>query len=138
MKVKQAMHGQVKWCEPSMPVAKIAKLMKANDIGAIPVGENDRLIGMVTDRDIALRAVANGRDLSKTTARNVMSKGVSYCNENDRLSEAVHLMEEKQIRRLPVINDEKRMVGMLSLGDVTHAAGKSTSGGFARAVSGHH
>jgi CBS domain-containing protein len=138
MKVKQAMHKQAEWRDPATPLTELAKLMKSEDIGAIPIGENDKLVGMVTDRDIAVRAVANGGDLSKATARDVMSKRIIYCTEDQEIEDAVHLMEEKQIRRLPVINAEKRMVGMLSLGDVSHAAGQSLCGELVKAVSAHH
>ena len=138
MKVKQAMHKQTEWCDPATPLAEVAKMMKSHDIGCVPIGENDKLIGMVTDRDIAIRCVADGADLSKTTARDVMSKKIIYCMEDEDIEDAVHLMEEKQIRRLPVINAEKRMVGMLSLGDVSHAAGQSLSGELVKSVSAHH
>ncbi|WP_159588856.1 CBS domain-containing protein [Chelativorans xinjiangense] len=79
MRVWEAMHKSATWVPPTMPVSEIAKIMKEQDIGALPVGENDRLIGMVTDRDIAIRALPNGRDISALTARDVMSAGISYC-----------------------------------------------------------
>lgn len=138
MKVKQAMHKKAEWCEPSTPVAELAKIMKSKDIGAIPIGENDKLVGMVTDRDITVRGFADNRDMSKLTARDVMSKKIIYCTEDEDIEDAVHLMEEKQVRRLPVINAQKRMVGMLSLGDVSHAVGQSLSGELVKAVSAHH
>ena len=93
-------------------------MMREQDIGAIPVGENDRLIGMVTDRDIALRAVADGKDISRLTARNVMTKGIAWCRDTDDVSQALQVMGSKQVRRLPVIDKNKRMVGILSLGDL--------------------
>ena len=138
MKVKQAMHQEASWCEPGTSICDVAQRMKSEDVGAIPIGENDRLVGMVTDRDIALRAVAEGRDCKKTTAREVMSNKVLYCNEDQELEDAVRIMENNQIRRLPVINSDKRLVGMLSLGDVSHAAGQSLSGELLKAVSAHH
>jgi CBS domain-containing protein len=138
MKVKNAMHKNAEWVSPETPIAQIAKKMKDLDIGSLPVGENDRLIGMVTDRDIACRGVANGKDVSKLTARDVMSKGIVYCNDTEDLDDAVRLMETKKIRRLPVINEQKRMVGMLSLGDVSHAASREMSGEVIAAVSAHH
>lgn len=138
MKVREAMHKRAEWCEPSTPVRELAKMMKAQDIGALPIGENDKLIGMVTDRDIAIRAVANGQDLSKVTARDVMSKKIIYCMEDEDIEDAIHVMEEKKVRRMPVINAQKRMVGMLSLGDISHAAGQSLSGELLKAVSAHH
>jgi CBS domain-containing protein len=138
MKVKNAMHKNAEWVSPETPIAQVAKKMKDLDIGSLPVGENDRLIGMVTDRDIACRGVADGRDVSNLTARDVMSKGIVYCNDTEDLDDAVRLMETKKIRRLPVINDKKRMVGMLSLGDVSHAASREMSGEVIAAVSAHH
>jgi CBS domain-containing protein len=136
MKVKDAMHKGAEWVGPS--IAQVAKKMKTLDIGAIPVGENDRLIGMVTDRDIACRAVANGRDTSKLTAKDVMSKGIVYCRDHEELGDALRIMETKQIRRLPVIDGEKRLVGMLSIGDISHAASRTLSGDVIAAVSAHH
>jgi CBS domain-containing protein len=138
MKVKNAMHKNAEWVSPETPIAQIAKKMKDLDIGSLPVGENDRLIGMVTDRDIACRGVADGRDVSNVTARDVMSKGIVYCNDTEDLDDAVRLMETKKIRRLPVIDEKKRMVGMLSLGDVSHAASHEMSGEVIAAVSAHH
>jgi CBS domain-containing protein len=138
MKVKEAMHQNAEWREPSTPVSEIAKLMREEDIGSVPIGENDRLVGMVTDRDIALRAVATSADIAKMTARDVMSKGVVYCKEDEEIEDAVELMEEKRLRRLPVINAKKRLVGMLSLGDVSHAAGREISGELLQSVSAHH
>lgn len=138
MKVKEAMHKNVQWCEPTTSVSTLANIMKAEDIGSIPIGENDRLIGMVTDRDLAIRAVAQGGNLSKKTAKDVMSEGIIYCRENEDIEDAIHLMEDKKVRRLPVINDKKRMVGILSLGDVSHAVGQSLSGELIKSVSAHH
>jgi CBS domain-containing protein len=112
--------------------------MRDLDIGSIPVGENDRLIGMVTDRDIVCRGVANGQDCSKLTARDVMSKGIFYCNDSEDLADASRIMEQKQVRRLPVLNDKKRMVGMLSIGDIGDAASRELTGEVVAAVSAHH
>jgi CBS domain-containing protein len=138
MKVKDAMHKGAEWVTPETPVAQLAKKMKELDIGALPVGENDRLIGMVTDRDITCRAVADGRDAKKLTARDVMSGGILYCNDTEELEDALRIMEKNQVRRLPVINAKKRMVGMLSIGDVSHAASREMSGEVIPAVSAHH
>jgi len=138
MKVKEMMHKGVEWVSPDIPITAIAKKMKQYDIGAIPVGENDRLVGMVTDRDIAVRGLANGKNVSKLTARDIMTKGVTWCRDSDNATEAVHLMETKHIRRLPVIDEKKRMVGMLSLGDISHAASQRTAAEAIKAVSAHH
>ncbi|QPH52373.1 CBS domain-containing protein [Pontivivens ytuae] len=138
MKVKDAMHEGVQWCAPDTPLAEISKLMAQEDIGSVPIGEDDRLVGMVTDRDICLKAFGNGRDPAKLTARDVMHEGIVYCTTEEQIEDAVHLMESKGVRRLPVINDKKRMVGMLSLGDVSHAVSHELTGELTRAVSAHH
>ena len=138
MKVRQAMHAGVDWCAPDTPLSEIARIMRDDDIGAVPIGEKDRLIGMVTDRDIVCRGFADGRDPASLTARDVMTEGVVYCLEEANLEDAIHMMEDKQIRRMPVINDKKRMTGMLSLGDLSHAAGRELTGELAEAVSAHH
>ncbi|MEO1240410.1 MAG: CBS domain-containing protein [Pseudomonadota bacterium] len=138
MRVKDAMHRDAQWRDPSTPVSELAALMKSEDIGAVPIGENDRLVGMVTDRDIAIKAFAEDGDVSAVTAGDVMSEGIVYCMEDEDIEDAIHLMEDKEIRRLPVINEDKRMVGILSLGDVSHAVGQSLSGELVKAVSAHH
>jgi CBS domain-containing protein len=138
MKVKEIMHKGVEWISPDTSVAALAKKMKKFDVEALPVGENDRLIGMVTDRDVAVRAIANGKDVSKLTARDIMTKGIVWCRVDSSAQEAVRLMETKKVRRLPVIDENKRMIGMLSLGDVSHAASQRTSAELMKAVSAHH
>lgn len=138
MKVKDAMHKGVEWVPPSTPVADLAKKMREHDIGSIPVGENDKLIGMVTDRDIVCRGVGNGKDLSKLTARDVMTPNIVWCHADEDLDDATRIMETKKIRRLPVIDKNKRMVGMLSLGDISHSAKSKLSGEVLHAVSAHH
>jgi CBS domain-containing protein len=139
MKVQMAMHKGVEWVGPDTPVAEIARLMRKHDIGAIPIGENDHLIGMVTDRDIVCKGLAkNGFDASRTTARDVMTPGIHCCREDDDLSKAVQHMEQLQIRRLPVINANKRMVGMLSLGDLSQAAPSDVLSECVRSVAAHH
>ncbi len=138
MKVKDAMHKGVQWVAPDLPLPAIAQKMQKYDVGIIPVGENDRLVGMVTDRDIAVRGVVDGKDPSKLTAKDVMTKGVVWCHDTDALEDAAHMMETKKIRRLPVIDANKRMVGMISLGDVTHAASQKIAAELTRAVSAHH
>lgn len=138
MKVKSSMHKGVEWVSPDTPVRVLANIMREQDIGAIPIGENDRLIGMVTDRDVTVRALANGRDVSAVTARDVMAKGIVWCRDADDVSRAANIMQSKQIRRLAVIDKSRRMVGILSLGDVSHAATQRTAAAVTRAVSAHH
>lgn len=138
MKVKEAMHRGAEWVEAATPVTDVARKMRELDVGAIPIGENDKLIGMVTDRDITLRAVADGKDTSKLTARDVMSKGIVYCHESEDVEDAVRIMEQKRIRRLPVLNEQKRLVGMLALGDIAHSASRQIAGETLTAVASHH
>ena len=138
MKVKDAMHKEATWVEATTKLQAIAKKMRDLDVGAIPVGENDKLIGMVTDRDIAIRGFANGKDIANMTARDVMSKGIVFCRDTEELEDAVRIMEQKKIRRLPVLDEKKRMVGMLSLGDIAHAAPRQVAATTLAAVSGHH
>jgi CBS domain-containing protein len=138
MKIKDAMHKGAEWITSDMPVPEIARKMRDLDVGALPVGENDRLVGMVTDRDIACRGVANGKDCSKLTARDVMTKGIVFCREAEDVDDALRIMEQKKIRRLPVLNDKKRLVGMLSLGDISHSMSHELTGEVVQAVSAHH
>ena len=138
MKVKKIMHKGVEWVPPDTTVTALAKKMQQYDIGAIPVGENDRLFGMVTDRDITVRGAVSGKDLDKLTARDVMTAGVIYCRDSETVDEAARIMESKQVRRLPVIDANKRMVGMISLGDVSHAASQKIAAEVTKAVSAHH
>jgi CBS domain-containing protein len=138
MQVKQAMHKGVQWADPDTPISELAQLMRKYDIGAIPIGENDRLVGMVTDRDIVCRCIALGLDPNSTRARDIMTDGIVFCLERQELDDAARLMQTRKVRRLPVINAKKRMTGMLSLGDIYHAAPRSLSKHAMQAVSAHH
>jgi CBS domain-containing protein len=138
MKVNRAMHRGVIWVSPDTPITEIAQKMSAENIGAVPIGENDRLIGMVTDRDIVCRGVAKGKDLSALTARDVMTEGITYCMHDSDIEEALELMQKNKIRRLPVIDQNKRMVGILSLSDVSHLASDELTAETMKAVSHRH
>ena len=138
MKVKSSMHKGVEWVSPDTPLRVLANIMREQDIGAIPIGENDRLIGMVTDRDVTVRAVANGTDTSVLTARDVMTKGIVWCGDSDDVTHAANVMQSNHIRRLPVIDKNKRMVGILSLGDLSHTATERTTAAVTKAVTAHH
>ena len=139
MKVKEAMHKGVDWVSPDTPVTELAKLMREHDIGAIPIGEHDRLVGMVTDRDIVCKGLAQDNfDIHGATARDVMTPGIHCCSDDDDLAKAVRHMEELKVRRLPVINKNKRMIGMLSLGDVGQAAPIELLSECVKSVSAHH
>jgi CBS domain-containing protein len=138
MEIAAAMHRHADWASADMPVSEVAKMMQKDDIGAVPVGKDDKLIGMITDRDIALRVVAAGRDPATTTAEEIMTTGIVYCRTTETVEDAIHLMDQKKIRRLPVIDDNKRLVGMLSLGDISHAVSRELSGELLHAVTDHH
>ena len=138
MKVSQVMHPGAVWIDPDTPLSEIAVQMVTEDVGALPVGGNDKLIGMVTDRDIVVRGVGGDGDFFELTAQDVMSKPIVFCTANEELEDAVRIMERKQVRRLPVIDENRRMVGMLALGDVAAKAPASLAAETLRAVSAHH
>jgi CBS domain-containing protein len=139
MKVKDVMHKGVDWVSPNTPITELAKLMRAHDIGCIPIGEDDKLIGMVTDRDIVCKGLASHSfDAGRATAQDVMTEGIHCCREDDDLAKAMHHMEKLQVRRLPVINKSKRMVGIISLGDVGHSASGDMLTETVRSISAHH
>jgi CBS domain-containing protein len=139
MKVKDVMHKGVDWVSPDTPVTELAKLMREHDIGAIPIGESDRLIGMVTDRDIVCKGLAQDSfDAGRATAGDVMTPGIHCCRDDDDLGKAIRHMEALKVRRLPVINKSKRMVGILSLGDLSHSASGDLLSEWAKSVSAHH
>ena len=138
MKVKEAMHKGVEWVGPDTPIIELAKLMHKHDVGAIPIGENDQLIGMVTDRDIVCKGLAEHSDPAPLIARDVMTPGIHCCRDDDDLDKAVQHMEELKIRRLPVINKSKRMIGILSLGDVSGLAPNGLLSEYVKSVSAHH
>ena len=115
-KLKDLMSRDVKVISPDMSIREAAKEMRDGDFGMLPVGENDRMIGTISDRDIAIRAVADGKDTG-TKVRDVMSEGVAWAYEDDSVDEAAKIMSERQVRRLPVVNRGKRLVGIVALGD---------------------
>jgi CBS domain-containing protein len=98
--------------------------MRELDVGMLPIRSDDRLVGMLTDRDITIRATAEGRDPANTKVGEVMTPEVVYCFEDQDVSEAAKVMQDKQIRRLPILNRQKRLVGIVSLGDVAVHVGK--------------
>jgi len=138
MKVADVMHKGTTFVEPNTLITEIAKRMRDSDVGAIPVKADGRLVGIVTDRDITCRALADGGNLARLTAKDIMTKDVVCCSPDDDVKVAIGVMETKKIRRLPVTDSHKAMVGMLSLGDISHKVGKELSGEVLRAVSAHH
>ena len=134
MKVSEVMTRDVTVISPRQTISDAARLMADCDTGALPVGENDRLVGVITDRDIAIRAVAEHLS-PDTPVRDVMSKEVLYCYEDETIEQVADNMGEQQIRRLPVVNRDKRLVGIISLGDLSRNAKSSTAGKAVAAIS---
>jgi CBS domain-containing protein len=118
MLVREAMTPHAEWIDPDILLTEVALRMRDKKIGCLPVGENDRLIGMITDRDLACRAVAEGLDPKTSKARDVMTKGMTWCFEDESVEEAARRMEEKEIHHMPVLSRQKRIVGILSLSDL--------------------
>ncbi len=114
--LKDLMSRDVKVISPDMTIGDAAKKMRDGDFGMLPVGEDDRMIGTISDRDIAIRAVAEGKSIA-TTVRDVMSEGVIWVYEDDSVEEVATIMSKHQVRRLPVVNRDKRLVGIVALGD---------------------
>jgi len=119
MYVREVMTTRAEWIAPTLTVAEAAQKMRDHKIGCLPVGENDRLVGMLTDRDIVCRAVADSADLKTTKAADVMTKGITYCFDDDTVDTAIDQLEAKQIHHMPVLSrQQKRMIGILSLSDL--------------------
>lgn len=118
MKVRDIFTRDPEVIRPRSMICEAAQAMRERDIGMLPVCDGQRLVGALTDRDIVVRAVARGYDPLTTVVSEVMTSEVYYCFEDDDVVEAARIMEEKQIRRLPVVNRDKRLVGILSLGDL--------------------
>jgi len=124
MIVQQIMTARVEAILPSTPIAKAAEKMRDLDIGFLPVCEDDKLIGTVTDRDITIRSVAQGRDPRLAPVSEIMSPQVFHCYENDDVEHVATYMQEHEVRRLVVLDGEKRLAGVVSLGDVAKASGE--------------
>lgn len=118
MRVSDVMTSDVKIMNPDETIKQAAMMMSKMDIGLLPVGENDRLVGMISDRDIALRGVAEGKG-PDAKIRDVMTKDVQYCFEDEDTEKICMKMAESQVRRLPVLSRDKRLIGIVSLGDMS-------------------
>lgn len=116
MNVSDVMTRGAHIARPQQTLQEVARLMAEQDIGFLPVGDDDRLVGAITDRDIVIRAIARGRD-SDTLVRDVMTTDVKYCFEDEEMDHVVQNMGNVQLRRLPVVNRDKRLVGVVSLAD---------------------
>jgi CBS domain-containing protein len=118
MQLNQIMTREVETIPPDFSIAEAADTMRLMDVGSLPVCDGTRLVGMLTDRDIAIRAVADGRDPNSTRVSSCMSPEVLYCFEDEDTLDAEHLMQEKQIRRLPILNRDKQLTGIVALADI--------------------
>lgn len=131
MEIREIMTCDVEVVDPNASLQAAARKMKDLDVGSLPVCDGERLLGMITDRDITIRATAEGRDPASTAVCDTMSSGITYCFEDQPVHEAAQLMEEKQIRRLPILNRQKQLVGIVSLGDLAVDGGNRMVAGEA-------
>lgn len=127
MRVAEAMSRDVQVTTPDQSIIEAAKMMADCDCGVLPVRENDRLVGMLTDRDIVVRGLAQGKD-GNSQVRDVMSAEVKYCFEDDDVDDVARNMGDLQIRRLPVVSRDKRLVGIVSLGDIATTEEQDSAG----------
>jgi CBS domain-containing protein len=129
MELRDIMTRSVEVISGNATLKEAAMKMKAFNVGLIPVCDGNQLTGILTDRDITIRATADGRDPTKTKVADVMSTDIAYCLEDQDVEDAVSLMEVRQIRRLPVLNRDKRLIGIVSLGDIAVHAGDTGMAG---------
>lgn len=129
MQIKQVMTRNVEVIRPDTGLQEAAAKMKDLDVGSLPVCDGTRLQGMLTDRDITIRAVASGMDTTQTKASDVMTAEILYCYDDQEVEEAAIVMQEQQIRRLPIVNRDKELVGIVALGDLAVDAGDDEMSG---------
>jgi len=131
MRVCEVMTQGAECTQPDTTLADAAQRMKSLNVGALPVCEADRLVGLITDRDITVRATAQGCDPRATTVREAMTPDIVYCFDDQLVGDAARIMEDHQIRRLPVLGGDERLVGILSLGDIAVKSGDDRLSGEA-------
>ena len=134
MKVSAAMTKDVRVANPEETIEQAARMMADLDAGILPVGEKDHLVGMITDRDIAIRGIAKGKG-PQAKVRDVMTEDVKYCFDDQEIEEVTRNMADIQVRRLPVLNRDKRLVGILSLGDIALSRDSEDAGDALRGIS---
>lgn len=118
MLIKDVMTPDCRYCNSDTTLADVARMMADDDIGAVPVGRDEKLIGMVTDRDLVVRGLARGADPAQTPVSEIMAAPVLYCHEDQDCADVARNMAENQVRRLPVVTRDKRLSGVVSLGDL--------------------
>jgi CBS domain-containing protein len=126
--IKDVMSSDFKWMSADAPVSQVAQAMRDKDIGFMPLAQNDQLIGMITDRDITIRATAEGKDPQTTKAGEIMTAETLYCYDDQDVEEVCNNMGEVQVRRMPVVNRDKRLVGIVSMGDLAQSASRPNVG----------
>ncbi len=126
--IKDVMSPNFKFMSPDSPVSEIAQQMRDMDCGFMPMAENDKMVGMVTDRDITIRAVAEGKNPADVQGRDIMTPKTYYCYDDQDVEEVCNNMGEIQVRRLPVVNRDKRLVGIVSMGDLAQVASRPNVG----------
>lgn len=120
MLVKEIMTPKMEWVSPAFSLQEAARKMRELDVGSLPIYENGQLLGIITDRDICCRAVAEGLQPGTTTVREIMSRDVAFCFDDDDINEAARLMEQKHIRRVAVLTRDRTPAGLLSVDDLAH------------------
>jgi CBS domain-containing protein len=133
--ISDVMTSNPRGVETSTPVAEAARIMKSEDVGSVPILEGDRLTGMLTDRDIAIRVVAEGKDPQSTTVGEVASRDVVTVDPQQNLDEALRLMAQHQVRRLPVVEEDGRLVGIVAQADVATQGDDARTGQVVEQIS---
>ncbi len=126
MKIREIMTTNVECVSPNTGIQELANTMKTLDVGFVPICENDRLVGTVTDRDIVVRGCAGGQDITTCKASDIMTKGVFWCFEDQDIKDVAKRMREKDVRRMLILNESKRLVGVVSIGDISKVEEKET------------
>lgn len=127
-KVRDVMTKECQWIPPETSAAQAAKKMRDEDIGFLPVGKNDKLVGMLTDRDITIRCTAEGKDPTQTPVETLMTRKTYYCYDDQDVEAVCNNLGEIRVRRLPVVDRDKRLVGIVSMGDLAQAATRANVG----------
>lgn len=135
MQVRDVMSDRVIWVTPDTGIQEIAQAMRDGEIGSVPVADNDRLVGMITDRDIVVRGIADSSDVNELTAQDLMSSRMLYCYDDETIEDVLKNMADQQVRRLPVVNRDKRLVGIVSLGDLSQQSEPEQSGSALEQIS---
>jgi CBS domain-containing protein len=133
--VRDVMSNRVEVIPPSCSLKEAAETMRKLDIGSIPVCEGQKLIGIVTDRDVTIKGVASGKDLSELVVKDVMTSPIVYLFDDATIDDAAHIMEEKQIRRLVVVDRDKKLVGVVALGDLAKKINETKAGKILEKIS---